>query len=224
MAVVEAAGPARRPRRRRWRSRPWVRARRSRGTWPARWRPSTKVWILRQRNLGLSPWPTIHHLLAMGRVTAMAGDLSRAEQLLDQAAEQMSRFTDGMDAMHARLGAARATLRRLRLDDPGLESLTPREVDVLRLLPSRLSLGEIAGELYLTRNTVKTSRPSPLPKARSNLALRGGAARTPTVPDLICDRRATSHPGEISRGVRRSHPAVRRNSAVKQQLRGPESR
>ena len=112
--------------------------------------------ILRQRNPGLSPWPTIYHLLAMGRVTAMAGDLSRAEQLLDQAAEQMSRFTDGMDAMHARLGAARATLRRLRLDDPGLESLTPREVDVLRLLQSRLSLGEIAGELYLTRNTVKT--------------------------------------------------------------------
>ena len=27
---------------------------------------------------------------------------------------------------------------------------------MLRLLPSRLSLGEIAGELYLTRNTVKT--------------------------------------------------------------------
>ena len=112
--------------------------------------------ILRQRNPGLSPWPTIYHLLAMGRVTAMAGDLSRAERLLDQAAEVMSRFTDGMDAMQARLGAARATLRRLRLDDPGLESLTPREVDVLRLLPSRLSLAEIAGELYLTRNTVKT--------------------------------------------------------------------
>ena len=111
---------------------------------------------LRQRNPGLSPWPTIYHLLAMGRVTAMTGDLSRAEQLLDQAAEVMSRFTDGMDAMHTRLGAARATLRRLRHDDPGLESLTPREVDVLRLLQSRLSLGEIAGELYLTRNTVKT--------------------------------------------------------------------
>ena len=80
---------------------------------------------LRQRNLGLSPWPTIHHLLAMGRVTAMAGDLSRAEQLLDQAAEPMSRFTDGMDAMHARLGAARATLRRASSRRSGLGSPDP---------------------------------------------------------------------------------------------------
>ena len=29
---------------------------------------------LRQRNPGLSPWPTIYHLLAMARVTTMAGN------------------------------------------------------------------------------------------------------------------------------------------------------
>lgn len=115
-----------------------------------------EVMIARQRNPGLSPWPTFYHLLAAARVTTMAGDLPRAEQLLDEVAHQMARFSDGMDAMQARLADARAGLRRLRLAEPGWEPLTTREIDVLRLLRSRLSLSEIAGELYLTRNTVKT--------------------------------------------------------------------
>ena len=33
--------------------------------------------------------------------------------------------------------------------------LTERERDVLRLLPSRLTLGEIASELYVSVNTIK---------------------------------------------------------------------
>ena len=40
--------------------------------------------ILRQRNPGLSPWPGFYLLLATARVTTMAGDLPRAEQLLDE--------------------------------------------------------------------------------------------------------------------------------------------
>jgi LuxR family maltose regulon positive regulatory protein len=36
-----------------------------------------------------------------------------------------------------------------------LEPLTERERDVLRLLPSRLTLGEIAKELYVSVNTLK---------------------------------------------------------------------
>ncbi|HZX53618.1 MAG TPA: helix-turn-helix transcriptional regulator, partial [Ilumatobacteraceae bacterium] len=44
----------------------------------------------------------------------------------------------------------------LRLDDPHLvERLTQRERDVLRMLPSRLTLREIAGELYVSVNTLK---------------------------------------------------------------------
>ena len=36
-----------------------------------------------------------------------------------------------------------------------VEELTDRERDVLRLLPSRLSLREIAGELFVSQNTLK---------------------------------------------------------------------
>jgi LuxR family maltose regulon positive regulatory protein len=37
----------------------------------------------------------------------------------------------------------------------GFQALTEREVEVLRLLPSRLTLGEIAGELFISMNTLK---------------------------------------------------------------------
>ena len=36
-----------------------------------------------------------------------------------------------------------------------IESLTERERDVLRLLPSRLTLGEISTQLYVSQNTLK---------------------------------------------------------------------
>jgi LuxR family transcriptional regulator, maltose regulon positive regulatory protein len=110
---------------------------------------------LRRKIPGLSPWPTIHHLLAMGRVLTAADERLRAEQLLDEAAQLMSRFPDGMEAMRVRLGAARSALRRRRSPSV-IEPLTAREVDVLRLLQGPMNLAEVASELFLSRNTVKT--------------------------------------------------------------------
>ena len=67
---------------------------------------------LRRTAAGLNRWPTIHHLLAMGRVLTSAGDLKRAQHLLDEAGQLMSRYPGDMDAMRRRLTAARSTLRR----------------------------------------------------------------------------------------------------------------
>src|SRR5215216_1219106 len=58
---------------------------------------------LRRNTAELSPWPTIHHLLAMSRVEANAGELQQAEHLIDEAAQLMSRFPEGMEAMRGRL-------------------------------------------------------------------------------------------------------------------------
>lgn len=46
-------------------------------------------------------------------------------------------------------------MRRVRLGVSGAP-LTPREVAVLRLLPSPLSLRQIADHLYVSHNTAKT--------------------------------------------------------------------
>ncbi|MFL6064681.1 MAG: LuxR C-terminal-related transcriptional regulator [Friedmanniella sp.] len=136
---------------------------------------------LRRKNPGLSPWPTIHHLLAMGRVTARAGDLLRAGQLLTEANQVMSRFPDGMDAMRARLAAARAALRNPHPANSVGAPLTDRETDILRLLQGPLSLTEIAATLYLSPNTVKTHTQAIYRKlgARSRTeAVRIGRQRT----------------------------------------------
>ena len=50
----------------------------------------------------------------------------------------------------------RAFLLGGRLRPIAADDLSDRELDVLRLLPSRLSLREIASELYVSPNTVKT--------------------------------------------------------------------
>jgi LuxR family maltose regulon positive regulatory protein len=111
---------------------------------------------LRRKLPGLSPWPSIHHFLVMGRVASRAGEIPLARQLLDEAAIMMRQYRDGMAPMIARLEAAQHSLRESEISIPQSEPLTAREIDVLRRLAGSLSLGEIASELYLSPNTVKT--------------------------------------------------------------------
>ena len=77
---------------------------------------------------------------------------------------------------------------------PGLvEELTSRERDVMRLLPSRLTLREIASELFVSQNTLKFHLRRDLPQARRELARGGGR-----------DRPAAAAPGPgLGRGRRR---------------------
>jgi DNA-binding NarL/FixJ family response regulator len=68
----------------------------------------------------------------------------------------MSRFTEGMTAMHARADAVRNLIQDGVATELTGDPLTDREVDVLRMLQGSLSLHEIASALYLSPNTVKT--------------------------------------------------------------------
>ena len=58
-----------------------------------------------------------------------------------------------------------------------LEPLTDRERDVLRLLPSRLTLSEIAKELYVSVNTLKFHLRRHLPQARREQPGTGSRGR-----------------------------------------------
>ena len=67
----------------------------------------------------------------------------------------MDRYPDGMGPMRGRLAAVQELVGSSVAASAG-EPLTERELEVLRLLQSSLNLGEIAGELYVSHNTVKT--------------------------------------------------------------------
>ena len=111
---------------------------------------------LRQKDPALAPWLTLHHLLVAARVAADAGKQSVARHLLNDASTRMDRFPEGMGAMRARLAAIREHVNSRPKPMARAEPLTRREHDVLRLLPGSLSLTEMAGELRVSPNTVKT--------------------------------------------------------------------
>jgi LuxR family transcriptional regulator, maltose regulon positive regulatory protein len=111
---------------------------------------------LRRKFPGLSPWPTIHHLLIMCRVAGVSEDLPLAVRLLDEASFLMQQYGEGMASMVARLDAVRKGLQARSTPQLDGEALTAREMDVLRRLAGSQSLGEIAATLYLSLNTVKT--------------------------------------------------------------------
>ena len=110
---------------------------------------------VRRRNPTLSPWPTMHHLLVAARVALDAGQIPRALGLLHESATLMDRYPVGMGKMRARLASIYALMPTASEGDP-VEELTERETDVLRLLQGSLNLNEIARQLYVSHNTVKT--------------------------------------------------------------------
>jgi LuxR family transcriptional regulator, maltose regulon positive regulatory protein len=111
---------------------------------------------LRRKLPGLSPWPTMHHLLVMGRVAIMAGDPPLARRLLDEVSPMIRQYPEGMGAMLARLEAVQKSLRESQAARPANGQLTAREIDILRRLAGSESLSQIASALYVSLNTVKT--------------------------------------------------------------------
>jgi LuxR family transcriptional regulator, maltose regulon positive regulatory protein len=107
---------------------------------------------------GLSPWPLIHHLVVMATVAAQSGRHAVASELILEL-EELTPWTDAtMATTRTRIAAVRRMLGRpMPPAPPDLgDPLTPREVEVLRRLQSSQSLREIANDLYVSHNTIKT--------------------------------------------------------------------
>jgi LuxR family transcriptional regulator, maltose regulon positive regulatory protein len=76
---------------------------------------------------------------------------------IEEARQYLSRLpTQGVLPARVDDLSERLARHRGRARTPTAMSLTAAEVRVLQLLPSHLSLGEIAEELHVSRNTVKT--------------------------------------------------------------------
>jgi ATP/maltotriose-dependent transcriptional regulator MalT len=97
-----------------------------------------------------------HGLLLLAAVRHAAGDLSGAGALLDEAGELIQQLADpgGLPALVAQAQRPLITMRRHRIEVA--TPVTERELAVLRLLPTQLSSREIAQELSVSVNTVRS--------------------------------------------------------------------
>lgn len=110
---------------------------------------------VRQKSIGLSPWPTVEIMFRLAPVLADLGDRAGAGIMLGEARQILESLPDGADTQLARLAQLERRLAYRPVTAPG-EPITEREREVLRLLQGTLSLRDIGRELYLSPNTIKT--------------------------------------------------------------------
>jgi LuxR family maltose regulon positive regulatory protein len=103
------------------------------------------------------PWLGAQVAVVLGRVSLELGDPVAARMRVDEARQYLSRLlTDGILQARVQDLADRLSRHDGRVHESTAMALTAAEVRVLQLLPTHLSLGEIAEQLHVSRNTVKT--------------------------------------------------------------------
>ncbi len=115
----------------------------------------------------------------------MRGNRVEASALIDEA-EALLESTPGADRVAEQLAAIRREASgRDRSQSFGPSSLTTAELRVLHLLPTHLSVAEIADRLYVSRNTVKSQTISIYRKLGTSS--RGGAVEIASAAGLLGD-------------------------------------
>jgi LuxR family maltose regulon positive regulatory protein len=103
------------------------------------------------------PWYGAHVNIVLARAALEAGDPLAARARIEEARQYLGHLlTEGV--LRDEVEELADLLARTRSTSglPSSMALTAAEVRVLRLLPTHLSLGEIAEELGVSRNTIKT--------------------------------------------------------------------
>jgi len=102
------------------------------------------------------PWCAVQTHLELTRVHLALADLTAAQVALDRAAAVLRR-RPRLGRLAADAASAQDEVRRLgKRRDPRQSGLTAAELRLLPLLTTHLSFREIAEQLYVSRNTVKT--------------------------------------------------------------------
>ncbi len=97
-----------------------------------------------------------HALVLLADCRRAAGDSIRAQQALDAAAAALARIPDTGIVPELAVSVRGRLLAPTRRPAAFGQELSERELVVLRLLAAGLSQREIAGQLYVSQNTVKT--------------------------------------------------------------------
>ena len=114
----------------------------------------------RRHWLGMSPWATIEIMFRLADVLHGLGDDAGAAALVTEIDDVLTSLPDGAEAQRTRLELLRHRLGTGPGDGPmtvvRVQGMTNREIAVLRRLRGTMSTAEIAKELELSSNTVKT--------------------------------------------------------------------
>ena len=131
----------------------WVRARAGRSD--AKDLAKRGAWLLTMLK-GVTPFVAVEARILLARAMTLVGEGDLARALLSEAELELQGFPDAgnlpleLAEVKARLEAAELPLGVIATP------LTPAELRILRYLPTHLSIAEIADEVFVSRNTVKT--------------------------------------------------------------------
>jgi LuxR family maltose regulon positive regulatory protein len=117
---------------------------------------SHALGLLARLGEDFAPWYHVEARALLARVALRLSDVPSARDLLGQAGRYL-RLTPDAVVLKGLLDEATAQAEAvLKASVIGPSLLTTAELRVLQLLPTHLSFREIAGELYVSTNTVKT--------------------------------------------------------------------
>jgi LuxR family maltose regulon positive regulatory protein len=140
--------------------------------------------------LGVAPWLNVQARLALARAAVIRGNRVEAVALAEEAEAILVSMPGAVRVTEQLQSLRRELATRDRTHGFGPSSLTTAELRVLQLLPTHLSVAEIAERLYVSRNTVKSQTISIYRKLGTSS--RGGAVERAVAAGLL--EGATTNP------------------------------
>jgi LuxR family maltose regulon positive regulatory protein len=119
----------------------------------ADWRHA--FWLL-EMTRNIAPWLVAETMLLLARTSQLFGDVATARMLVREAEMVLQRNPDSGTLLEQLQKVDRTTTAAAVPVGLTATPLTPAEMRVLRYLPTHLSFGAIAGELFVSHSTVKT--------------------------------------------------------------------
>jgi LuxR family transcriptional regulator, maltose regulon positive regulatory protein len=154
---------------------------------------------LRRHWLGMSPWATTEIMFRLAAVLHGLGDDAGAATLATEIDDVLMSLPDGADAQRTRLELLRHRLGAGSGAEPAgdgqVQGLTNREMTVLRMLRGTMSVAEIAQELELSSNTIKTHTRAIYRKLA--VSTRPAAVTRARELGLLLARARFMHPGPV---------------------------